>query len=74
MVKDKVIDMYLASNEIFYTFELCSNFNSEDAINYFDNQRAKNQGNIGEGESIVRDIDLESEALIIFYETEIEED
>lgn len=74
MVKDKVIDMYIATNEIFYTFELCSNFNSEDAINFFDNQRAKNQGNIGEGESIVRDIDLESNTLILFYETEIVED
>lgn len=73
MVKSKVIDMYLNAGEIFYTYELSSNFNSENAINYFDNQRAKNQGNIGEGETITRNIDLESIALIQFYDTDIEE-
>jgi len=73
MVKSKVIDMYLNAGEIFYTYELSSNFNSENAINYFDNQRAKNQGNIGEGETITRNIDLESTALIQFYDTNVEE-
>ena len=73
MVKDKVIDIYPTANEIFYTFEMSSNFNSEDAINYFDNQRAKNQGNLGEGETIARAIDLESTALLLFYDTEIEQ-
>ena len=34
--------------------------------------RAKNQGNLGEGETIARAIDLESSALILFYDTEIE--
>ena len=38
-------------------------------INYFDNQRAKSTGNIGEGEYISRNIDIESTAEIIFYET-----
>jgi len=73
MVKSKVIDMYLNAGEIFYTYELSSNFNSENAINYFDNQRAKSQGNIGEGETITRNIDLESTALIQFYDYSIEE-
>jgi hypothetical protein len=73
MVKSKTIDMYLNAGEIFYTYELSSNFNSENAINYFDNQRAKNQGNIGEGETITRNIDLESIALIQFYDTQINE-
>ena len=73
MIKSKQIDLYTATNEIFYTFELTSNFNSENAINYFDNQRAKNIGNIGEGETIIRDIDIENEALIIFYDTNIQE-
>jgi hypothetical protein len=73
MVKSKQIDMYLNANEIFYTYVLSSNFNSENAINYFDNQRAKATGNIGEGETIIRDIDIENTALIIFYDTEIEE-
>lgn len=71
MVKDKVIDMYLNANEVFYTYELTSNFNSENAINYFDNQRAKVNGNLGEGDTITRDIDLENTATIIFYDTEI---
>lgn len=73
MVKSKTIDMYPIANEIFYTYEMSSNFNSEDAINYFDNQRAKNQGNLGEGETISRAIDLENTALIYFYDTQIEE-
>lgn len=73
MVKSKEIDMYLVAGEIFYTYELTSNYNSENAINYFDNQRAKLNGNLGEGETIIRDIDIESTANIIFYDTEIEE-
>ena len=73
LVKKKTIDWYISPNKLFYTYELSSNFNSENAINYFDNQRAKSQGNLGEGETITRDIDLESQALIIFYDTEIEE-
>jgi hypothetical protein len=73
MVKRKTINMYLNANEIFYIYELSSNFNSERAINYFDNQRAKATGNIGEGETIIRDIDIENTATIIFYDTEIEE-
>jgi hypothetical protein len=73
MVKSKTIDMYLNANKTFYTYELSSNFSSENAINYFDNQRAKLNGNLGEGETIIRDIDIESTANIIFYDTEIEE-
>ena len=73
MVKTKEIDMYLVTGDIFYTYELTSNYNSENAINYFDNQRAKLNGNLGEGETIIRDIDIESTANIIFYDTEIEE-
>ena len=73
MVKSKTIDMYLGANKTFYTYELSSNFNSENAINYFDNQRAKSQGNIGEGETITRNIDLETTALINFYDYSINE-
>ena len=73
MVKTKQIDMYLNADKILYTFELTSNFNSENEINYFDNQRAKAQGNLEEGETIVRNIDLEGEATIIFYDTNIQE-
>lgn len=67
MVKKKTIKYIATINEIFYTYELVSSFNSEDKINYFDNQRAKNKGNIGEGEFIARNIDIENEANIIFY-------
>ena len=52
MVKRKEINYIVTSNTIFYTYELTSSFNSESAINYFDNQRAKANGNIGEGEFI----------------------
>ena len=73
MVKSKTIDWNITSDLIFYTYELTSNFNCEDAVNYFDNQRAKSQGNISEGEVITRNIDIENTALIIFYDTSIEE-
>ena len=43
-------------------------FNSEKAINYFDNQRNKASGNIADGESITRNIDIETEVGIIWTE------
>ena len=70
MVKTKKIE-YVVINEIinlFYVYELTSSFNSEKAINYFDNQRNKASGNISEGESITRNIDIETQALISWYE------
>lgn len=42
------------TNHIIYTYELNNNFNFENYINYFDNQRAKLIGNIKEGEYINR--------------------
>lgn len=42
------------TNYIIYTYELNNNFNFENYINYFDNQRAKIIGNIREGEYINR--------------------
>ena len=73
MVKSKEINWYSASDTTIYTYELTNNFNYENAVNYFDNQRAKNQGNIGEGETITRNIDLTNDALILFYDTNVEE-
>ena len=77
MVKKKTINRILANPDseehIVYTFELTSSFNSEQAINYFDNQRAKSKGNIGEGEAISRNIDIENETNIIFYDSNIVE-
>ena len=69
MVKRKSIHIYVSVNEIFYEYELTSSFNSESAINYFDNQRAKVNGNIKQGEFISRNIDLEENLQIIFYDT-----
>lgn len=73
MVKKKNINYIVKAGVIFYTFEMTSSFNSEQDINYFDNQRAKTNGNIGEGEYISRDIDIENTANIIFYDFTIEE-
>ena len=67
MIKKKSTQIIATIDKKFYTYELTSSFNSEKAINYFDNQRSKASGNIAEGESITRNIDLESNANIIFY-------
>lgn len=73
MVKKKVTTMYLNAGDIFYSYELSSSFNSENAINYFDNQRFKALGNIAEGQSITRNIDILNEATIIFDNISISE-
>jgi hypothetical protein len=57
---------------IFYTYELSSSFNDENAINYFDNQRRKLEGNLSEGDYISRFIDIPSQTNIIFYGATIE--
>lgn len=66
MVKSKTTTIITTANRVFYTYTLTSSFNSEQEINYFDNQRSKNTGNIESGEFITRNIDVENEALIIF--------
>lgn len=66
MVKSRESEMILTTGDIFYTFVLTSSFNSENAINYFDNQRAKANGNIQSGDFIDRNIDVENSATIIF--------
>jgi hypothetical protein len=60
-------------NNIWCTYELTSSYNSENAINYFDNQRNKTTGNIAEGETIVRNYDINNEADLIFENLNIEE-
>ena len=67
MVKSKRVQRITTIDELFYTYELTSSFNMEQDINYFDNQRYKTLGNIGEGEFISRNIDIENTANIIFY-------
>lgn len=66
MVKSKKTLIIPTANTVFYTYTLTSSFNSERAINYFDNQRSKNAGNIAQGDFIIRNVDLENSALIIF--------
>lgn len=73
MVKSKETEMIITSGDIFYKYVLTSSFNSENAINYFDNQRAKASGNISTGEFIDRNIDIENQANIIFDNLSIEE-
>lgn len=73
MVKTKKVNYIATIDKIFYEFEMTSSFNSETAINYFDNQRAKAKGNIKDGEYISRNIDINSTASIIFYEGIAEE-
>lgn len=73
MVKKKTVHYIATIDTIFYTFEMSSSFNSESEINYFDNQRAKMSGNIGDGEYIARNIDIENSMNIIFYNTTIDE-
>ena len=73
MVKKKTINYITTQENIFYTYELSSSFNSETEINYFDNQRAKTMGNIGVGEFISRNIDIENTANVVFYDLEVNE-
>ena len=73
MVKKKTINYITSVDTIFYTFEMSSSFNMEQDINYFDNQRSKSKGNIGEGEYITRNIDIENTANVIFYDASYEE-
>lgn len=73
MVKSKTIQRLPLNNVIFYTYEMTSSFNDERAINYFDNQRAKNYGNIGEGQFIKRNIDIPNQVVIVFDNLQVEE-
>lgn len=68
MVKAKDIEYIIIDKiiHLFYVYELTSSFNSEKAINYFDNQRNKASGNIQEGDSITRNIDIETQVGIIW--------
>ena len=56
-----------------YEYQLSNNFDVENEINYFDNQRAKANGNISQGEYIARNVDIENTANIIFSNLQITE-
>ena len=59
--------------KIFYTYELSNTYNCETEINYFDNQRRKQSGNISEGEYIAKNIDIENTVTINLTKYIIEE-
>ena len=76
MVKTKDIEIMALGNEtydVFYTYELTSSFNSEKAINWFDNQRNKTQGNIEDGDFISRNIDINNSANVIWNNLQVQE-
>lgn len=75
MVKSKDIQITQTGNfgDIFYTYTLSSNYDGENAINFFDNQRRKQSGNIEEEQFITRNIDVINTANIIFDNLAIEE-
>lgn len=69
LVRSKQVEMIVTGNQklIFYTYELSSSFNDETAINFFDNQRRKLEGNLSDNDYISRYIDIPSQTNIIFY-------
>ena len=69
LVKSKQINIIANGDDpvnVFYTFILSSSFNAEREVNWFDNQRNKQAGNIAEGDFISRNIDISSTANIIW--------
>ena len=75
LIRSKTTEMIVIGNDkkIFYTYELSSSFNDENAINYFDNQRRKQVGNLDEDEYISRYIDIPSQTNIVFYDATLTE-
>jgi hypothetical protein len=75
MVKSKEIQINKPKDDesIFYIYTLTNTFNGENAINFFDNQRRKNSGNMEEGQFITRYVDITNECSIIFDNLQVEE-
>jgi len=73
LVKSKTISVNITKNtqNVFYEYTLSNTYNGEKAINYFDNQRRKQQGNLEEGQFITRNVDIKSDALIVFDNLEV---
>ena len=69
-VKEKITQIIQNNSNnranVFYTYKLSNNYNFESQINYFDNQRAKNIGNIKEGEYINKYVENYKNYNIIF--------
>ena len=75
LVKTKNTDICQNSGilQVKYTYELSNNYDTENEINYFDNQRNKTKGNISTEEYISRNIDVTNIANIIFDNLSVEE-
>ena len=76
MIKSKTTQIYAVRNntyEVFYIYEMTSSFNAEKAINWFDNQRNKTNGNISEGQYITKNIDIQNVGNIRWCELSVEE-
>ena len=75
LVKKKEIEITKTGSygNVFYTYTLSNTYNGEQAINFFDNQRRKNEGNIQEGSFITRYVDYNFETTIIFENLQITE-
>lgn len=74
LVKAKDIQITKTGNDgiIFYTYVLSNSFDTENEINFFDNQRRKQSGNIKEDEFITRNVDINNEVRIILSSATIE--
>ena len=75
MVKTKTTQIIAINStyQIFYTYELSSTYNGDQAINYFDNQRRKAEGNITGSDFITRNIDYVKNIGIVFSNLTITE-
>lgn len=75
LVKSKKTNVFQCGDFIqnIYEYELSNNFDTENELNYFDNQRSKSNGNISQGEYISRNIDIENAVNIVFSNLEITE-
>ena len=75
LVKSKNTNVFQSGEfiKITYEYELSNNFDTENELNYFDNQRAKSNGNISQGEYITRNIDIENSISIVFSDLTIQE-
>lgn len=71
MCKKIETEMIMTTGDIFYVYEFSNTYNTENAINYFDNQRNKTLGNIADGETITRNLDIEHTLDIVFFDTEV---
>lgn len=75
LVKTKDIQITQTGNNgiVFYTYVLSNSYDTENSINFFDNQRRKQSGNIDEDQFITRNIDIENEVNILFENLSIQQ-